>query len=279
MRWLLVLHALLWASIGTAAAGREVRLTWLPSRTSNSLLRIEATAIARDVAAQVGGTLAPARSAQPLDGLARAKQLLGDGAVDEAADAYDAAIRRGRSIVLELGDGNELLRGVVARIGIALARGETDRARELATWVVRIDPGFTLEPAEQRPSVVTELAAAAKTLGERPSIVAADLGTCEPRADIVILARVTRPGEIELRRIEDCQLADPVRVTSEREHATAVRLLTGIDAVAHAPIEHDRPALYRRPWFWIAVGAVAAGATGTWLLVDQKDSREIVPRW
>lgn len=283
MKSLLLVHAVWWASIGTATADRDVRLTWLPSRTPNAMLRAEATAIARDVAAQVGGTLVAAKPSaertQILEGLARASQLSGEGALDEAADAYDAAILRGRNIVLGLGEETQLMRGVVARIGIAIARREPARARELATWLLRVDPAFTLEPAENRPSLATELSAAAGSLGERPPISKADLGACEPSADIVILARVTRPGEIELRRIDDCQLADPVRVTGDREHATSVRMLAGTDAVPPRATEREAPALYRKPWFWVAVGALAIGAAGTWYLVDQGDSREIVPHW
>jgi len=110
MRWSILVAALLCALVNSAGAGRDVRLTWLPSRVSNTMLRIEATSIAQDVASQVGGRLLPASSSSASstrEGFAKARELLREGAVDEAADAYDAAILRVRNSILEVGDGSE----------------------------------------------------------------------------------------------------------------------------------------------------------------------------
>ena len=266
------------------AQKRSVRIVWLPTRAHNATTRAEVDRIATEIAGTVGGELAPMRDSAErgpmLEGLERATRLLGDGAVDEAADVYDTAILRGRRTLLELTDASELERGIVARIGIALARAESARARELATWLLRVDPTFAIAPSENRPRLTTELAEARRALGNDVPLSVADLGECHPSPDIIVVVRAIRPDEVELRRLDGCRLRDAQSITIGRDHRAAVRAIVGPDAVAAAAPRSSRETpVYRKAWLWVAIGVVAAGAAGAAYYANAPETREVVPHW
>jgi tetratricopeptide (TPR) repeat protein len=46
-----------------------------------------------------------------------------------------------------------------------------------------------------------------------------------------------------------------------------------------APVEPERPAVYRRPWFWVAVGAVVIGASVTAIALASGGEKAPQPSW
>lgn len=271
MRGLVLVAAI--AVIAPAAAAAppaprpSVSAIVLPTRRADApRLAALAERIAERVRERLGGqrgALRPA-SADVAARLARARELLLDAKIDEAAATYDLALDAADQVPGTV-DAAALVGAHVARAQIALARGEAERADALLRRVLRWDGDFTATGDEATPVVQERLA----RLREPPAaaIDPADLGDACRQVDTLVVVRAAPLGAIELARFDACRPVAALVVQGAPDEALV------LDRLAPARIERRATAapLYRRPWFWIALSAVAVTGAGMWAITEARD--------
>jgi hypothetical protein len=230
----------------------------LPSR------RADATALTGRLA-RLARALGPAPTLAPTFSLAqvigRADAMNGAGRLDEAAALYDVAIEQGSHAPLRVEPSSDLVRALIARAQIGLARGEEARSGELLGRALRWDPTLQLQPGEDAPRMKAALASVRQRLSSRPPLVRDDLGAdCEH----LLLARRLDERSTQLTRIEQCR---PTAQTILADNTPDSLALTALGLAPPPARPAKRPA-YQRAWVWltvVAVGAALAGAgVGIW---------------
>jgi hypothetical protein len=198
----LIAAILLLAPVAAHAEARPtVRAVVLPTRgeARAHLLLALATTLSR----HFGGSLRPDPPRLDLaDRLKRAVELSFGEDVDRAAALYDAALEDGAREPGRVADPAAFVTAHVQRAGLALARGEERRARELVSRVLAYDPTFRLAPNERSPQLVRLVE---EVVAHPPELSAADLGTSCESADVVLAAR-RRTGGLEVFRFDRCRL-------------------------------------------------------------------------
>jgi hypothetical protein len=196
----------------------------------------------------------------------RARRLMAQVALDEAATLLDGIIEEGARAPAQVSDPPSLIAAYVLRISIAVARGELERTRTLFARLLAYDPGFELLPDEDTPPMHAALMNARGQLGDVPKLDADDLGESCRATDVVIVGRMLR-GEVELSRYDDCHL---VAQTSESADDALVAALAVPRAELPAAVPRGRPSGRAK----IIAGAVLAGvgvaltATGIYFAAD-----------
>jgi hypothetical protein len=288
----------------------------LPSRRDDAAaLTRRAQAVADALAREVGGCCRRAPGAEDLSAtLAAAGKLQAAGRLDEAADSFDAALRRGSDAPHRVADPAGFVGALVARASIALARGETRLGESLLGRALRYDPTFALAPGEDSPTMRSALAREKVRLGDPIGLEVHDLGAaCGELSPIIVVARFAAGGA-EFRRFDGCKLVAAVVAAPSQSAQEIARSLAGAapggDARTSGGLSRARgvgPALrtsgearpggvsrrrdgeageprrpiYRRAWFWIAIGGVAAASAGAAFLIarDPGDELEVTPRF
>jgi hypothetical protein len=288
----------------------------LPSRRDDAAaLTRRAQAVAEALAREIGGCCRRAPGAEDLSAtLAAARKLQAAGRLDEAADSFDVALRRASDAPHRVGDPAALVGALVARASIALARGETKLGESLLGRALRYDPTFALAPGEDSPTMRSALAREKARLGEPIGLEIDDLGAaCGQLSPIIVVARFAAGGA-EFRRFDGCKLVAAVVAAPSQSPEEIARSLAGAASGGGARTsgglpgtrgggpsaraseetrsgtvsgrrageagEAPRP-IYRRAWFWIAIGGVAAASAGAAFLIarDPGDELEVTPRF
>jgi hypothetical protein len=192
--------------------------------------------------------------------VARAQSLALEVRLDEAAALLDRALAD-VSHRPDRAEPGAFIGAHIARVSIAFARGETERARELLDRVVRFDPFVDLSGDEDRPRMRAALEAAKRR--ERPPLSAEDLGDACKAADVVLVARALSPpaagaSALEFFRFDRGQLVAHSALADDR----AVSALARAPAPAATP--PARQPVYRAP-LGLGLVAVAVAATGAGL--------------
>jgi hypothetical protein len=270
MRGLVLVVAI--AAVAPAAAAPQrpsVAAIALPTRRSDApklaALAERTAARVRDRLGGTTGSIRPASADLPAR-LARAHGLLLDAKLDEAAATYDLALAAADQAPGTL-DAAVLVGAHVARAQIALARGEAERADALFGRVMRWDGDFAATGDEATPAVQERLAHLRETV-PASAIEPADLGDACRQVDTLVVVRAAPMGAIEIARFDGCRRVAALVVQGPPGDALV------LDRLAPAPIEHrvtTTPALYRRPWFWIAVSAVAVSGVSVWAWTEMRD--------
>jgi hypothetical protein len=244
-------------AVFAAAAPRDVAAVILPSRDPDAAL----------LAARVhslGVALARAHHAAFVDGpgtdtstgdvavtLARALELADAADLDEAARVLDPALAAGTRAPQRFAGSDAFVTAALARVAIALARGETSVATVWLERLLRWAPALALTPAEDAPRLRAALAEARTRLGPRPELRREDLGgLCA--VDELLVARTLAPGRIEVLRLRACRVVATAVVAEVDD--SVLPLLDVTPAETAAP---PRP-LWRRGWFWVGVGVAAS---------------------
>ena len=294
----------------------------LPSRRSDAAqLARRAQAVADALAREIGGCCRRAGGGEDVSGALAttlaAAQLKEAGRLDEAADSYDVAIRRGTDAPHRLSDPAELVTAHAARAAIAFARGEAKVGEALLARLLRYDTTFALAPGEDSPTMRAALDRVKTRLGASPAAVAGDLGgACRELSNVVVVARFVADGA-EFRRLDGCRVVGTVVATASQTSREIARMLAGQQAGgvggagsaagvggagsaggvggaagaggAGAAVSGGtgegadgagRP-LHRRAWFWIAIGGIAAAsAAGVYFIArDPGDELAVTPRF
>jgi hypothetical protein len=282
------------AASGARAPSPSVRALALPTRRRDAAeLARRAAAVAAELARALGGRAAAATSA--VNGgdlratLRAAQDLLAAGRLDESADSFDLALRAGAGAPDRVSDPGAFVSAHVSRAAIALARGEDRLADELLARLLRYDPTFVLQPGEDSPTMRSALDRVKARVGAAPALARDDLGAaCSDAApgDVLVVARFTGTGA-ELARYDGCRPVATAIASSARSAASIAEALAGrpLGDSRAGPPPAPAPArarpLYRRPWFWAALGAaVAASAGAAWYFSrDAADQFEVTPRF
>ena len=295
----------------------------MPSRRADAAaLARRAQAVADALAREIGSCCRRAPAAEDLSAtLAAAARLQAAGRLDEAADSFDVALRRGADGPHRVSDPAGLVDAHVARAAIALARGETRLGESLLARVLRYDPTFALASGEDSPTMRAALARAKARLGDPIAGEPGDLGgACGELSPVIVVARFAAAGA-EFRRFDGCKLAGTVVATASQSALEIARALAGTGAPSAGGARTNgeggagtagghagggggvrvaqaresgrvvgasgqgggggpRP-IYKRAWFWIAVGGVAAASAGAAFLLarDTGDELEVTPRF
>jgi hypothetical protein len=267
MRGLVLVAAI--AVIAPAAAAAPpptVAAVVLPTRRADAP---RLAALAERIAARVRdrrggqrGAIRPA-STDVAARLARARELLLDAKIDEAAATYDLALDAADQVPGTV-DAAALVSAHVARAQIALARGEAERADALLRRVLRWDGDFTTTGDEATPVVQERLA---RLREPAAAIDPADLGDACRQVDTLVVVRAAPLGAIELARFDGCRPVAALVVQGAPDEALV------LDRLAPARLERRATAapFYRRPWFWIALSAVAVTGGGVWAITEARD--------
>lgn len=274
-----------------ARAEPRIGVLVLPSgRPEAASLNAWGRQVARSLARRLSGSVVtphvPAREIDVDQTLARARQLETSGALDEAAASYDIALDVVMRSPQRLRDSARFVRSMVSRASIALARGERARAEELVERLLRYDPGFELLPAEKRPSMQAAVTRVRSKIGDPPPFSTDLVGdACRQGVDQLVVVRALAGQSAELHRLDRCRLGASrvVRVSTPAE--TAAASLEGGKAVsaddARGPARAGPRPIYKRAWFWVAVGAVVAAAVagGVIAAYTTEEGVDVVPHW
>ncbi|HUS66685.1 MAG TPA: hypothetical protein VMZ28_19245 [Kofleriaceae bacterium] len=259
----------------------------LPSRAAVApVLEARAARVALGLRRSLGGAAAPEgdRSALAADAsatLARGRELHASGALDEAALVLDQGLEATARAPHRFAASEVVVASHLDRATIALARGEDARAELLLERLLRWDPTFALAPGEGTPRLVQAVADVRRRLGRTPELRAADLGAACTLGDVVVVARPAAAARIELQRFDGCRRVASATVRPA-DVDPAVELLGGrADAFRFTaePTSAASPRLIARPWFWVAVGAVAvtAGLVVWQVSADPSDQADVTP--
>ncbi len=280
------------AASSPAAAGERARTfaaVALPSRApqARSLLP-RAERVALGLQRSLSGSAAPAAARPELAAdtaavLARGRELYRSGALDQAARVLDEGLETAAREPHRFGGSDVIVNAQVARVSIALARGESERAELLLERLMRWDPTFAPVRGERSPRLGEAMQAVRRRLPATPDLRAEDLAGACALADVLVIARPARAGRIELARFDHCRPVARVEV----EPLAVDRAIEGLGGRADAlspPVAGsgqgggDRP-LVKRPWFWAAVGAAAVATTliAIWTIPDPSDEADVVP--
>jgi hypothetical protein len=165
--------------------------------------------------------------------LAHASAQFKEGRLDEAATTFDAAIEEGARNPARVIDPRSFVNAHMARVAIALARGETERAHELVGRLLRYDPTVTPSEGEESPLMHQVFAEERAKLGTAPPIGRRDLqGACDGR--VLLVARPLADGVLELSRFDDCRLVAHTLSRTDADDERAVGVLAE-PAPARAP--------------------------------------------
>jgi hypothetical protein len=90
--------------------------------------------------------------------------------------------------------------------------------------------------------------------------------------DDLIVVRAARGGAVEIARLDHCRVSASVVARDDVTDAAVLDRLAPIAAPPARRVAERRP-LLGRPWFWVAVGAVAAASIGggLWLASRRDD--------
>jgi hypothetical protein len=216
-------------------------------------------AIGAAVANRLGLALArdPAGDALHLSTrLAAARQLAVRGALDPAAAALDQALADAAAAPEQVADAGELVSAHLRLAGIALARGEQARARELLARLYRYHPALALSPVDATPQLQSAFAEVKARLGPDPALEPADLGARGRDAPVLVVARLV-PGGLELSRYDRGMLV----ARAMGDDASVVAALAPLPARALATTPAGSPrrgGSVLRPML-LALGAAALG--------------------
>lgn len=279
--WRVARLALALFAVGTApaAAGpaRTVAGAALPSRRADrARLAERASRLAAQLARRTGAVVRalPTTPGGPdvASLVARGRELFLKGAVDEAAATLDVALEAAARRPDRIGDPAALVAGQVTRVQIALARGESGPADALLVRLLRWDGDFAPGPDEATPAVKSAFDAAAKGDAAAAPLSADDVGEACRAVDDLIVVRAARGGAIEIARLDHCRVAASVVARDLTDAAALDRLAPAI--VPAPPPAREEPSLLARPWFWVAVGAVAAASIGGGLWLASQSGGE-----
>jgi hypothetical protein len=217
----------------TAAQAATVTAFWLPTRTVDAAERARLAEVASSTARRLGSTLAaPDRGGAALEEqLARAKRLMMQGALDDAAAVLDPVLAETALDRMDASAQSEWIAAAIRRASIALARGEMGQARQLLVRLVRYDPQFELGAGENTPPLHAALLDVQKQLGADPPIDPAELGVACHAADVVLVARASQKGA-QIVRFDDCKEVARATLAADIEQV----------AEALARVERPRPA-------------------------------------
>jgi hypothetical protein len=274
------------AAAGPALAGRRARTfasAALPSRAPQArALLPRAERVALGLMRSLAGAAAPASERPELAAdtaavLARGRELYRSGSLDQAARVLDEGLETAAREPHRFGASEVIVTAQVARVTIALARGENERADLLLERLLRWDPTFSPADGEGSPRLAEAIGAVRKRL-PTPALRPEDLAGACALADVLVVARPARGGRIELFRFDQCQLVARVEVEPLAVER-AVEALGGRADALSAPIAPAERPLVRRPWFWAAIGAAAVATTliAIWQLPDRSDEADVVP--
>jgi hypothetical protein len=208
--------------------------------------------------------------------VARAEAQAATGRLDEAAALLDVALDEGARAPLQVSDPPALVRALVTRATIGLARGEQDRAEALIARVLRYDPTFALAAHEETPRMLAAVERVRERLGPEAALSRDELGE-RCGSQTLLLARRLDARTIEYARYAGCQRVATARATEGTTDAALVAALGGpmapaaSTASAATGAHASRPvyrSVWRRGWFWgvaLAVAVALAGASiGVW---------------
>jgi hypothetical protein len=253
-----------------AAAAPTVGTIVLPTRrTDADQLAALGARLASQISARLGGAVVPITPASPdlATRLERAHGLLLDAQLDEAAATYDLALDTADRLPGTLAPAL-IVSAHVARAQIALARHEAERADALLARVVRWDDDFTATTEESTPAV-HEALARLRAAGHGKPLEPADLGETCRQVDTLIVVRAAAMGAIEVARFDHCTPVAALVVRGAADEPHALERLAPAPVVERVVPPHR--GLHRRPWFWIAVSAVAVSGLGVWAWKETRD--------
>lgn len=271
-------------AVGSAPAAarpaRTVAGVALPSRRDDRAhLARRASRLAARLAQRTGAAVRalPTTRGRPAVAslVARGRALFLKGAVDEAAATLDVALEAAARRPDAVGDPAALVAGQVTRVQIALARGESGPAAALLVRLLRWDADFAPGPDEATPAVKSAFDAAAREPAAHAPLSADDAGEACRAVDDLIVVRAARHGAVEIVRLDHCRVAASVVAgTDIADEAALDRLAPPAPPVPAHPAARGERSLVSRPWFWVAVGAVAAASIGGGLWLASQDDEQ-----
>jgi len=218
--------------------------------------RADAAALAERVA-RLARSLGPAPQLAPSFSLAqvvgRADTMNAAGRLDEAAALYDVAIEQGAHAPLRVAPSGDLVRALIARAAIGLARGEEARSGELLARALGWDPTLELLTGEDAPRMKAALAAVQKRLSSPPPLARDELGA---DCDHLLVARRLDDRSTQLTRVEHCRVQAQTTIGDQTSDGLALTAL----GVAPAPQKPARRPAYQRAWVWVTRGGRRCGA-------------------
>jgi tetratricopeptide (TPR) repeat protein len=204
--------------------------------------------------------------------LERGQALALAAKLDQAAQAFDAALADGLKDLDRLARPAELVMAHLQRASIYLAMNQAERAQSLIDRAHRYEPVLALVGQELRPRMRAALAAAQARQGPRPTLSAGDLGDACRVADVLVVAR-TIEGGVEFLRFDHCvQIASAVSASPAQDDEAALKLVGAAalqlqphppDLASHEASDlslHGKPS--RTMPLVLSAGAVALLATG-----------------
>ena len=273
--------------VAAGGRARTFAAAALPSRApqARSLLP-RAERVALGLLRSLSGSAAPAAGRPELAAdtaavLARGRELYRSGSLDQAARVLDEGLETAAREPHRFGASDVIVTAQVARVSIALARGEAERADLLLERLLRWDPTFAPARSERSPRLKEAIDAVRRRLSPTPALRPQDLAGACALADVLVVARPARGGRIELARFDQCRPVARVEVEPLSVDRAIEALGGRADALSDpvaGPGSGDRP-LVRRPWFWAAVGAAAVATTviAIWAIPDSSDEADVVP--
>lgn len=267
-----------WSAPVAAGPARTVAGVAMPSRRADRARLAEraarlASQLARRTGAVTGALPTTPRNPDVASLVARGRELFLAGKVDEAAATLDVALEAAARRPDAVRDPLSLVAGQVTRVQIALARGESRTADALLVRLLRWDGDFAPAPDEATPAVKQAFDAAARSEAAAGPLTAEDAGDACRAVDVLVVARAARGGAVEITRLDHCRVVASVVAGADlADSAVLDRLAPPAPAPARPATGEKR--LLARPWFWLAVGAVAAASIGGGLwLASQGDEQ------